>query len=78
MNEEKMNNAKLELDDQELENVAGGYRVQPSIPIGSPNLKVMYCTKCRSQNVRGVAGQKYHCNDCGADFDPSTPCPQFL
>ena len=53
MNEEKMNNAKLELDDQDLENVAGGYRVQPSIPIGSPNLKVMYCTRLQERARRG-------------------------
>lgn len=63
MSEELKNNANNELNEDELENVAGGIGGKDKL-----HTQVLFCSKCRSTNVDKISPRVYRCRDCDNQF----------
>lgn len=71
MAEEKKNITKMEIDDQELESVSGGFSGANLAykPAHDPKGRTLSCCpQCNSQNIRRNGSNDYFCSDCGAHF----------
>lgn len=63
MTEELKNNANNEMNDDELENVAGGIGGK-----GKLHTQILYCPKCHSTNVGKISPRVHRCRDCDHHF----------
>lgn len=73
MLEEKKDNVNMEISDEELENVVGGYThvsQVPAKPRTSGARTVCCCPKCMNERItsNNTSGHSWHCNSCGANF----------
>lgn len=63
MSEELKNNANNEMNDDELENVAGGIGGK-----GKMHTQILFCPKCHSTNVGKISPRVHRCRDCDHHF----------
>lgn len=63
MTEELKNNANNEMNDDELENVAGGIGGK-----GKLHTQILFCPKCHSTNVGKISPRVHRCRDCDHHF----------
>ena len=63
MSEELKNNANNEMNDDELENVAGGIGGK-----GKLHTQILFCPKCRSTKVSTISSKVYLCRECSHQF----------
>lgn len=63
MSEELKNNANSELNEDELENVAGGIGGK-----GKLHTQILFCPKCHSTNVGKISPRVHRCRDCDHHF----------
>ncbi len=63
MSEELKNNANNEMNDDELENVAGGIGGK-----GKLHTQILFCPKCHSTNVGKISPRVHRCRDCDHHF----------
>lgn len=63
MTEELKNNANNEMNDDELENVAGGIGGK-----GKLHTQILLCPKCHSTNVGKISPRVHRCRDCDHHF----------
>ena len=63
LSEELKNNANNEMNDDELENVAGGIGGK-----GKLHTQILFCPKCRSTKVSKISSKVYLCRECSHQF----------
>mgnify|MGYP001107795880 FL=1 len=63
MSEELKNNANNEMNDDELENVAGGIGGK-----GKLHTQILFCPNCHSTNVGKISPRVHRCRDCDHHF----------
>lgn len=63
MTEELKNNANNELNEDELENVAGGIGGKRTL-----TQNVVFCPNCHSTNVGKISPRVHRCRDCDHHF----------
>lgn len=63
MSEELKNNANNEMNDDELENVAGGIGGK-----GKLHTQILFWPKCHSTNVGKISPRVHRCRDCDHHF----------
>ena len=63
MSEELKNNANNEMNDDELENVAGGIGGK-----GKLHTQILFCPKCRSTKVSKISSKVYLCREAKREY----------